>query len=164
MLKAYNLRNNIRSESMDYGYKLSQEAEPASRVKDSFFGIGNLIALPMVVYSFFLDFPSCFLIMICSGMVGELYFSQCLAIVTDAAVVPSDLVAPSVALFMFIITLIGGNFPVLIPLFESLVGFDRSVSVEFTAAGYCGSATEGQTVSFTVENSDASKLQYSLAL
>ena len=38
MLKAYNLRNNIRSESMDYGYKLSQEAEPASRVKDSFFG------------------------------------------------------------------------------------------------------------------------------
>lgn len=79
-------------------------------------------------------------------------------------VVPSDLVAPSVALFMFIITLIGGNFPVLIPLFESLVGFDRSVSVEFTAAGYCGSATEGQTVSFTVENSDASKLQYSLAL
>ncbi len=77
--------------------------------------------------------------------------------------VPPDLVAPSVAFFMFIITIIGGNFPVLIPLFESWVGFDQPVTVQFTAANYKDDPnTNGGVITMRVQNSDARKLQYSI--
>ena len=73
------------------------------------------------------------------------------------------------ALFMFIITLIGGNFPLLIPFFESFVGFNDFVMVQFIAARQFveGDVQPSQSanykdVLYNVENSDAKKLQYSI--
>lgn len=124
-------------------------------------GISNLIALPLICLSFFLDFPGCFLIFIGSGMVGEVYFSQALALISDSRVVPRDLVTPSVALFMLIITIIGGNSPLLIPSLMPVVGFDRDVVIDFTAAS--SDPTNAATdISYAVANSDAKKLQYTL--
>ena len=126
-------------------------------------GLSNIIALPIVIYSFYLGFPGCFLIFICSGMIGEIYLPQALAIVTDVNVVPNYLVAQSVALFMFISTNIGGSFPLLIPFVESIVGFDDNVIINFSAANiYNNNIKVVQNVEFNIENTNANKLQYSI--
>jgi hypothetical protein len=122
--------------------------------------ISNLLSLPLVLYSFFLPSPACFLIYIASGLVGEVYLSQSLALITDRRVVSSHLITPAVALFMLIITIIGGNAPFLIPLFLPAVGFQQGVLIDFTAAS-ADPAAKGE-VHWSVENSDAKQLQYSL--
>lgn len=65
---------------------------------------------------------------------GEVYLSQTLALITHQAIIPKDQIASSVALFMLIITIIGGNFPLIIPVFESIVGFNNNITVQFSAA------------------------------
>lgn len=47
-----------------------------------------------------------------------MYLGASLALLSD--VTPSNLIVPSVALFMFIVTLIGGNAPLLVPLILSI--------------------------------------------
>lgn len=125
-------------------------------------GISNLLALPLIAYSFFLGFPGCFLIYIASGMMGEVYLSQALALVTDQRVIPSGLLTPSVALFMLIITIIGGNSPLLVPGLLSAVGYGEDVSIAFTAASADPAAPAGEDVSFSVLHADASQMQYTL--
>jgi hypothetical protein len=144
-------------------------------------GISNLIALPLVAYSFYLNFPGCFLIYLATGIFGEIYYVQSLAVITDPLgifycfsflicihdtiliVVPPELVTQSVAFFVFIVTLIGGNFPLLIPLFESMVGFNAKVQVEFLAASeYRSGNPMIEEKQFSILNYNANKIQYSL--
>ena len=70
----------------------------------------------------------------CILQVGEMYMAQALAIISDNKVICGYLVTPSVALFMFLITLLGGNTPLLVPLLEGSVGYQADVLVDFTAA------------------------------
>lgn len=64
-----------------------------------------------------------------------MYLSQSLAVLTDDYIIPQRLVTQSVALFMFIITIIGGNVPLLIPyLCSNVVGYTAKVNIHFTAA------------------------------
>jgi hypothetical protein len=131
-------------------------------------GWSNLLPVPLIVGAFLLEFPYCFLIMIFSGMVssllhfsfkfvvcifylqsspyitqlGEMYMGQALATITDHSLTPSHHVTPAVALFMFIITIIGGNMPLIVPLVASWTGFDGEVDMHFSAApAYIGAGT-----------------------
>jgi hypothetical protein len=98
--------------------------------------------------------------------VGEAYLSQALAVVTSERSVPARLVTQSVAVFMLVITLIGGNLPLLVPVLLSRVGFDAPATVHFQAAPMYSSAAgvvlSADTVAFSVENSDARQLQFSM--
>ena len=59
---------------------------------------------------------------------------QALAAITDGRVTPAHYVTPSVALFMFVITIIGGNMPLVVPFVASLVGYSADVDIHFDAA------------------------------
>ena len=63
-----------------------------------------------------------------------MYFGQVLAVLTDHRVTPAHYITQSVALFMFIVTLIGGNMPIFIPFTAGLVGFKAQVDISFNAA------------------------------
>eukprot|EP01032_Pedospumella_encystans_P023107 gene23107-26165_t len=97
--------------------------------------LGNLLALPFVCGAVLLDYPYCFIVQVFSGLLAEMYLGQTLVIVSDTALtgVPKSLCTPSVALFMLLVTLIGGNIPLLIPLFENMWGY-TDTTIHFTAA------------------------------
>lgn len=97
--------------------------------------LGNLLALPFVCGAVLLDYPYCFLVQICSGLLAEMYLGQTLVIVSDTALtgVPKSLCAPAVALFMLLVTLLGGNIPLLLPSIEHLWGYSE-ITIHFTAA------------------------------
>jgi len=79
--------------------------------------------------------------------VGELYLIQCLALLTHREVIPEALITPSIALFMFVITIIGGNVPLLVTLFTSIVGYDSPVQLSFEAQSqYTGDPTVGKSL------------------
>ncbi|RYH05343.1 hypothetical protein EON65_44985 [archaeon] len=122
--------------------------------------LSNLIALPLIAVSFFLPSPACFLIYIGSGAVGEVYLSQSLALITDAQIAPGHLTPPSVALFMMVVTLIGGNAPLFIPTLLPLVGFNQDVTLTISAKG--SDPNESGDVQYNVDNTDSKQLQYSL--
>lgn len=65
---------------------------------------------------------------------------QSLATITDASVTPLHNITPSVALFMFVTTIIGGNVPLVVPLLSNLVvGYQGQVNIDFSAASvYAG--------------------------
>lgn len=91
-----------------------------------------------------------------------MYLSQTLALITDHQFIPTRLITSAVALFMLIITIIGGNSPLLIPLIEEFVGYDAQVIVQFQAtAPYTGNP-DPITTTFNILNNDANKLQYSM--
>lgn len=68
---------------------------------------------------------------------------QALATITDATVTPPECLTPAVAIFMFVITIIGGNMPLLIPLVSGIVGFNGQVDICFQAASVYTTQTEG---------------------
>ena len=79
--------------------------------------------------------------------VGELYLTQCLALLTHREVITEALITPSIALFMFIITIIGGNVPLLVTLFISIVGYDSPVQLSFEAQSqYTGDPSVGKSL------------------
>eukprot|EP00981_Chlorochromonas_danica_P013814 scaffold6861_cov248-Ochromonas_danica.AAC.17 len=92
------------------------------------------------------------------AQVGEIYFSQALAMVSDHRIVARDLVTSSVALFMLIVTIMGGNAPLLIPCLMPLVGYDEQVTLHFTASSSDPSSPPVDE-QFSVSNDDAQKLQ-----
>eukprot|EP01035_Chromulina_nebulosa_P018884 gene18884-24676_t len=125
-------------------------------------GIGTLIAAPLVSISFYLPFPSCFLILVASGLVGEVYLSQTLAILSDLS--PADSIVTSIALFMFFITLIGGNTPVLVPLVHnSIQSSIADVNITFTASSIYTTNSTTSINEFIVSNPNALGLQITLA-
>lgn len=92
------------------------------------------------------------------AQVGEIYFSQALAMVSDHRIVARDLVTSSVALFMLIVTIMGGNAPLLIPCLMPLVGYDEQVNLHFTASSSDPSSPPVDE-HYSVSNDDAQKLQ-----
>jgi hypothetical protein len=144
--------------------QLSADEEDHSAVRMLVAGVGTLLAVPLVLWALMLEFPYCFLIMVGSGMVGEAYLSQALAIVTSEQSIPSRLVTQSVAVFMLVITLIGGNLPLLVPVLLTRVGFNSPVTVHFQAAPEYSSTVPvtSEPVAFSVENTDARQLQFSM--
>lgn len=69
---------------------------------------------------------------------------QVLATLTDLSVTPAHYITPSVALFMFVATIIGGNTPLLIPLVMESVGYSAQVYIDFTAASVYAGEQSGE--------------------
>lgn len=97
---------------------------------------------------------------------AEVYLSQTLAIITDSCIAPVRLVTQSVALFMLIITIIGGNVPLFVPYLLTVVGYKKDVLITFDAAPTYVPPTDNSLtlgdVSITVENSDAKQMQVTI--
>jgi hypothetical protein len=91
-----------------------------------------------------------------------MYIGASLALLSD--VTPSDLIVPSVALFMFIITLIGGNCPLLVPLILSLRPTTHH-TFSFQAAPPLGSPFSlSSTIPFHVDRRSGVDLQIALVI
>ena len=79
------------------------------------FHVGHLqvLAAPFAAGALFLPYPWCFLSLIPSNVIGEMWIGVTTAIVVDLA--PTKIRTAAVALYLFIITIIGGNFNLLVP-------------------------------------------------
>ena len=83
--------------------------------------IGTICALPFVCLALLLDYSYCFII-------------QTLVVISNENIIPSQFRTSSVALFMLIVILIGGNIPLCVPLLKTMVGFNADVTIHFEAA------------------------------
>ena len=72
----------------------------------------QILAAPFAAGALFLPHPWCFLTLIPSNVIGEMWIGVTTAIVVDLA--PSKIRTSAVALYLFIITVIGGNFNLLV--------------------------------------------------
>jgi hypothetical protein len=82
-------------------------------------GIGNILAIPFVLLALTQDFPMCFVYLCISGFVGECYLSQSFALLSEISCKKS--LISSVAIFMFLVTMIAGNMPLLIPYLVAVI-------------------------------------------
>lgn len=84
------------------------------------------LSLPLVLISLYLQNPYCFLILILSGFIGEIYFSQALTIISSDYFLPSKLLTSGVAFFMLVITIIGSSSPLLVSYLLSTSHFNNN--------------------------------------
>ncbi len=68
----------------------------------------QLAAAPFALGALFLPYPWCFLSLLPSNIIGEMWIGVTTALVIDLA--PSRVRTGAVSIYLFIITLIGGNF------------------------------------------------------
>ena len=71
-----------------------------------------MLAAPFAAGALFLPYPWCFLSLIPANVIGEMWIGVATAIVVD--LVPSKIRTASIAVYLFIITVIGGNFNVIV--------------------------------------------------
>ena len=62
-------------------------------------------------------------------VIGEMWIGVCVAVVID--LVPADLTTSSVAVYFFIIQIIGGNMPLLVPPIEEAIGLQLALVITF---------------------------------
>lgn len=73
----------------------------------------QILAAPFAAGALFLPYPWCFLSLIPSNVIGEMWIGVASAIIVDLA--PSKIRTAVIAVYLFIITVIGGNFNLLVP-------------------------------------------------
>lgn len=100
-------------------YKTSDGTKLGPRARILVIIGSNLLAAPFCLGALglpapksFSDFPWAFLCLIPSNVIGEMWIGVTLTVVIES--VPSHLKTTSVALYLFIITNIGGNAPLLV--------------------------------------------------
>ena len=71
-----------------------------------------MAAAPFALGALFLPYPWCFLSLLPSNIIGEMWVGVTTALVVDLA--PSRVRTGAVSIYLFIITLIGGNFNLLV--------------------------------------------------
>ena len=84
----------------------------------------QILAAPFAAGALFLPNPWCFLTLIPSNIIGEMWIGVTTAIVVDLA--PSKVRTATVAIYLFIITIIGGNFNLLVEPIRS--GFNKHMN------------------------------------
>ena len=97
----------------------------------------QILAAPFAAGALFLPYPWCFLSLIPSNLFGEMWVGVTSAIVVDLA--PSKIRTGVVAVYLFIITIIGGNFNLVVtPItkgfekhFSSLTSYRFSLTMSF---------------------------------
>jgi MFS family permease len=82
------------------------------------------LAAPFAAGALFLPNPWCFLSLIPSNVIGEMWIGVTTAIVVDLA--PSKIRTAALGLYLFIITVIGGNFNLLVAPIQK--GFGKHMS------------------------------------
>ena len=76
----------------------------------------QLLAAPFAAGALFLPAPWCFLTLIPSNVFGEMWVGVASAMIVDLA--PTVIRTSSIAVYLFIITVIGGNFNILVPFLQ----------------------------------------------
>jgi len=74
-----------------------------------------MIAAPFAAGALFLPFPWCFISLLPAFAFGEMWIGVTLAVVVD--IVPVLIQGSVIAMFLFVITVIGGNFNILVTVF-----------------------------------------------
>ena len=82
----------------------------------------QVLAAPFAAGALFIPYsPWCFLMLIPSNVIGEMWIGVTLALVVD--LVPGVIKTASVSIYLFVITIIGGNFNLVVaPIKEALHG------------------------------------------
>lgn len=82
----------------------------------------QVLAAPFAAAALFIPYePWCFLMLIPSNVIGEMWIGATLALVVD--LVPGQIKTASVAIYLFVITIIGGNFNLVVdPINKDLGG------------------------------------------
>ena len=88
--------------------------------------IFQIVAAPFALGGLLLDYPLCFYSLIFSNIFGEMWIGVTLALVVD--LVPSYIRTTVIAVYLFIITLIGGNFNLAVSAFIE-VGLSRTTAL-----------------------------------
>ena len=91
-----------------------------------------MIAAPFAAGALFLPSPWCFLILLPAFVFGEMWIGVTIAVVVD--IVPAIIQGSVIAVFLFIITIIGGNFNVLVSVLVQ-AGLDRRWALLITFPG-----------------------------
>lgn len=135
--------------------------------------IGSFIALPLIISSFFLNSPYCFICLCISGFFGECYLSQSLIVINQES--PKMYIVSSIALFYFCITLLGSNAPLLIPLVKNsellqTLGLvdNNQIKLTIQALSPYGTVMNNDVIDdttlFSIEHVNADLLQWTLVL
>lgn len=106
----------------------------------------QIAAAPFAAGALFLPYPWCFLSLIPSNVIGEMWVGVTSAIIVDLA--PTKIRTASLGLYFFIITVIGGNFNLLVePIkegfalhFDSIMSLRLALLFTFPALYVIGSA------------------------
>ncbi len=73
--------------------------------------------------------PGPFICLIAAYLVGEVWIGVCIAVVIE--LVPSDLTTSAVAIYFFIIQIIGGNMNLLVPPIEQSLGLQYAMLIMY---------------------------------
>ncbi|RXM94623.1 Protein spinster-like 1 [Acipenser ruthenus] len=99
--------------------------------------ISQIVAAPFLVGVLWLSPPYAFLLLIPANIIGEMWVGVTLAIVVE--LVPPVIRTSAVAFYLFIITNIGGNMPLLVPPLTSLYGLRTALLILFPGMYVAGS-------------------------
>jgi len=75
--------------------------------------ISQMCAAPFALMALLLPAPACYIMLLPSNIIGEMWIGVCLTCVLE--LVPERIRAASIGYYLFIITNIGGNIPLLVP-------------------------------------------------
>ena len=91
-----------------------------------------MIAAPFAAGTLFLPFPWCFISLLPAFAFGEMWIGVTIAVVVD--IVPVLIQGSVIAVYLFIITVIGGNFNILVTVFVQ-AGLGREWALLITFPG-----------------------------
>lgn len=92
----------------------------------------QMIAAPFAAGALFFPFPWCFISLLPAFAFGEMWIGVTIAVVVD--VVPVLIQGSVIAVYIFIITVVGGNFNILVTVFVQ-AGLERQWALLITFPG-----------------------------
>mmetsp|Transcript_35725 Transcript_35725/g.47135 ORF Transcript_35725/g.47135 Transcript_35725/m.47135 type:complete len:529 (-) Transcript_35725:213-1799(-) len=120
--------------------------------------ISNLLAAPFGAGVLLAPYPWCFICLMGSYIFGEMWIGVLLALIIE--LVPKSFSATSIAVYLFIITNIGGNAPLLVPFFQQ--AFQQDHTYTFDASPTIDSGLNSDTETFHVTQSGSVGLRDAL--
>jgi len=88
-----------------------------------------MVSAPFQAGTLYLPMPWAFISHMPAYLIGEMWIGVCVAVVID--VVPADLTASAVAIYFFVIQLIGGNINVLVTPLSDAIDFRSALLITF---------------------------------
>jgi len=121
-----------------------------------------VLAVPFAVGVLLAPYPWCFLCLIGVYLFGEMYTGVVMNMIIELSPSSKHLSVTSIALYLFIITNIGGSSPLLVPLVKQV--FDKMYVYHFYASVLIGESITGVSAetSFTITQMGAEGLQQAL--
>ncbi|XP_078349964.1 MFS-type efflux pump MSMEG_3705-like [Oculina patagonica] len=89
----------------------------------------QVIAAPFAAGALFLKPPWAFISLIPSNIIGEMWVGVTLTVVVE--LVPNTIRSPAIAGYLFIISIIGGNVPLLVPLLKKVTSLRTALYILF---------------------------------